>query len=233
MLTDPTLATSAALDPPRAPGVARQGWLLLRRELTVELASRETVATVAPFVGVLVLLAGLAFGPRSSVLTATAPGLVWLVVLVTAVPLAPGVAIAEAADDAWDLLRSVTSPGALLLGKLAAMWLRLLAGWGLATALVAALFQVAPTAAGVAGGLLGTIGVAALTVLLGALLPATARRPAMLAVLLLPASLPALVAGTATGTATVPAAPWLALLAVFDLLTLTVTWAVFPTLLED
>ncbi len=233
MLTYRIPAASRAPDASRAPGVARQGWLLLRRELTVELASRETLATVAPFVGVLVLLGGLAFGPRPSVLTATAPGLVWLVVLVTAVPLAPGVAVAEAADDAWDLLRSVARPGGLLAGKLAAMWLRLLVGWALATALVAALFQVPATLAAIAGGLLGTVGVAALTVLLGVLLPATARRPALLAVLLLPASLPALVAGTATATAAVSAAPWLALLAIFDLLTLTVTWAVFPILLED
>lgn len=219
--------------PPVTVGGLRQGWLLLRRELAVELASRETLATVAPFVGVLVLLGGLAFGARPSVLTATGPGLVWLVVLVTAVPLAPAVAVAEAADDAWDLLRGVARPGALLVGKLAAMWLRLLAAWAVASGLVAALFGVSATVTGAAGGVLGTAGVAALTVLLGALLPASSRRPALLAVLLLPASLPALVAGTATATAGVPAFPWLALLAVFDLLAWTVTWAVFPTLLED
>lgn len=225
MLTAPEIA------PPV--GVARQGWLLLRRELTVEAASRETLAAVAPFVGVLVLLGGLAFGPRPAVFAATAPGMVWFAVLVAAVPLAPTVAVAEAGDDAWDLLRAIAAPGALLAGKLAAMWLRLLTAWGLTTALVAALFGIPATAAGLAGGAIGTLGVAALTVLLGTLLPATARRPALLAVLLLPAGLPALVAGTQTATAGVPAAPWLGLLAVFDLLTLTVTWAVYPTLLED
>lgn len=214
-------------------GLARQGWLLLRRELAVELASRETLASVAPYIGVLVLLGGLAFGPRPSVLTATAPGLVWLIVLVAAVPLAPAVAVAEAADDAWDLLRGVARPGALLVGKLTAMWLRLLAAWAVVTGLVGALFGVSATVTGMAGGLLGTAGIAAVTVLLGALLPASARRPALLAVLLLPACLPALVAGTATATARVPATPWLALLTVFDLLAWTVTWAVFPTLLED
>lgn len=217
---------------PRA-AVARPGWLLLRRELTIEAASRETLVTVAPFVGVLVLLGGLAFGPRPAVFAATAPGMVWFAVLVTAVPLAPSVAVAEAAEDAWDLLRAITAPGALLAGKLAAMWLRLLTAWGFTTALVAALFGVPATASGLFGGLIGTVGVAAVTVLLGTLLPAGAHRPALLAVLLLPASLPALVAGTETATAGVPAAAWLALLAVFDLLTLTVTWAVFPTLLED
>ena len=225
MLTTPQVA------PPIR--VGRQSWLLLRRELTIEAASRDTLVTVAPFVGVLVLLGGLAFGPRPAVFAATAPGMVWFAVLVTAVPLAPSVSAAEAADDAWDLLRAIATPGALLAGKLAAMWLRLLTTWGLTTALVATLFAVPVTTSGLVGGLIGTVGVAAVTVLLGTLLPPDARRPALLAVLLLPASLPALVAGTQTATAGVPTAPWLALLAVFDLLTLTVTWAVFPTLLED
>ena len=227
------MLTTPSVQQPGTPGVARQGWLVLRRELSVEATSRETLATVAPFVGVLVLLGGLAFGPRPAVFTATAPGMVWFAVLVAAVPLAPAVAVVEAADDAWDLLRAIAAPGALLGGKLAVMWLRLLAAWGLAALLVAILFGAPLSGAGVAGGLIGTLGVAAVTVLLGVLLPATARRPALLAVLLLPAGLPALVAGTETATVGVPAAPWLALLAVFDLLTLTVTWAVFPVLLED
>lgn len=211
----------------------RQAGLVLRRELAVEAAARETLVTVGPYVAVLVLLGGLAFGPRPSVLTATGPGLVWLVVLVTAVPLAPTVAVAEAQDDAWDLLRAVTAPGALLAGKLAAVWLWLLAGWAVGTGLVAALLGVPPTGAGLAGGLLGTLGLAAVTVLLGTLLPVRTRRPALLAVLLLPAAFPALVAGSQTATAGVAATAWLALLAVFDLLTVTLAWAVFPALLED
>jgi len=210
----------------------RQSLLVLRRELAIEAVARETLA-VAPFVAALVLLGGLAFGPRPDVLTATAPGLVWLVVLVAAIPLAPIVAVAEQHDDAWDLLRSITRPSSLLAGKLAAVWLFLLAGWALATVLSVALLGAGATGAGVAGGVIGTLGVAAATVLLGTLLPTGSRRPALLAVLLLPATLPALVAGTQSATAGVASTPWLALLAVFDLLTLTVTWAVFPALLED
>ena len=211
----------------------RQAGLVLRREFAVEVAARETVVTVGPYVAVLVLLGGLAFGPRPSVLTATGPGLVWLVVLVTAVPLAPTVAVAEAQDDAWDVLRAVTTPGALLTGKLAAIWLWLLAGWALGTGLVAALLGVPPTGAGVAGGALGTLGLAAVTVLLGTLLPIRTRRPALLAVLLLPAAVPALVAGSQTATGGVASTAWLVLLAIFDLLTVTLVWAVFPALLED
>ncbi len=213
--------------------VPYQARLVLRRELAIEAAARETLVTVGPYVAVLALLGGLAFGPRPEVLSATAPGLVWLIVLVTAIPLAPTLAVAEHHDDAWDLLRAITTPAALLAGKLAAVWLWLLAAWALATVLVLGLFGAGATGAGVVGGLIGTLGVAAITVLLGTLLPAATRRPALLAVLLLPAALPVLVAGTQTATAGVSAGAWLVLLALFDLLTLTVTWAVFPALLED
>jgi heme exporter protein B len=208
-------------------------WLLLRREIAVEAADRQTVATVAPFVAVVVLAAGLSFGPRTAVLAATGPGVIWLVVLITAVPLAPIVAVTEASDGAWDLLRGLCAPGPLFIGKLVAMWLRLVLGWGLATALAAALFATSPRAPALAAGLLGTLGVAALTVLLGTVLPASTRRPALLAVLLLPAALPALIAGVQAATADASATPWLALLGVFDVLTLTVAWAVYPALLED
>lgn len=210
-----------------------QAWLVFRRELAIEKASRHTLATVAPYVAVLILLAGLAFGPRPDVLTTVAPGLVWLVVLVTAVPLATTVAVAEQQDDAWDLLRGLTSASTLLTGKLAAVWAWLLAAWGLATVLAVGVLNATIGVGAVAGGLVGTAGVAAVTVLLATLLPAGSRRPALLAVLLLPATLPALVAGTQAATGGVRALPWLALLVVFDLLTLTVTWAVYPAVLED
>lgn len=212
--------------------VPRQAWLVARREVTVEIAARQTLASVGPYVAALVLLGGLAFGPAPAMLAVIAPGLVWLVVLVAAIPLAPSVAVAEQQDDAWDLLRGLTSPAALLAGKLAAVWLWLLAGWALATVLATGLLGAGPSGAGIAAGPIGTLGIATVTVLLGTLLPASSRRPALLAVLLLPATLPALIAGTQAATVGVASTPWLVLLVVFDVLTLTVTWAVAPALLE-
>lgn len=213
--------------------VARQAVLLAGREIALELAGRAVASTAVPFVTALVVLAGLGFGPRSGVLAATAPGLVWLVVLVAAMPLAPGVAGAERRDDCWDLLRALTRPAALLLGKAAAVWLWLLGCWALASVLVGALLAAPWRPVALAGGVLGTLGVATSIVVLGVLLPDGAQRPGLLAVLLLPGAVPVLLAGTQIATVGVPAAPWLALLAVYDAVTLTVAWAVFPTLLED
>lgn len=212
---------------------ARQAVLVAGREMSLELAGRAVTTTALPFVTVLVVLAGLGFGPHRDVLAATAPGLVWLVVLVAALPLATGVAAAERRDDCWDLLRALSRPGALLFGKVAAVWLWLVTCWALASLLAGVLLAAPWRPVGIAGGLLGTLGVAASTVVLGVLLPDGSRRPGLLAVLLLPGAVPVLLAGTQVATVGVPATPWLVLLAAYDAVTLTAAWAVFPTLLED
>lgn len=212
---------------------ARQATLVAGREITLELAGRAVASTALPFVTALVVLAGLGFGPRQDVLAATAPGLVWLVVLVAALPLAPGVAGSERRDGCWDLLRALCRPAALLFGKVAAVWLWLLACWALASLLAGALLGAPWRPVAIAAGLLGTLGVATSVTVLGVLLPDGSQRPGLLAVLLLPGAVPVLLAGTQIATVGVPAPPWLALLAAYDAVTLTAAWAVFPTLLEE
>lgn len=215
------------------PGVPRQVALVAMREVRLEIAGREATVTVLPFVVALLVLAGLAFGVRPEIAAAVGPGLVWFVVLVAALPLARGVAAAEYAEGAWDVLRALTRPTALLGGKLTAMWLWLLACWLLAVTVAAVLLDVSWPAVAIAGGLLGTFGLAVSTVVLGVLLPTGTRRPGLLAVLLFPGAVPVLVAGTQLATPGVPALPWLALLASYDAITLLCAWAVFPALLEE
>jgi heme exporter protein B len=180
---------------------------------------------------VAVVLAGLAFGPSRAVLDAVAPGLVWLLVLTAAVPLARGVAAAELDDDAWDLLRALTRPTALFLGKTASLWVQTALTWALGAALVAVLFDRGWTASALIAGLLGTIGIAADTTLFGTVL-GRLRRPALLGTLLLTAGLPALLAGTQAAVAAAPG-PWLLLLVVYDAVTVTTAWATFPFLVQE
>lgn len=212
---------------------ARKAGMVASREIMLELASRETAVTVLPFVGTLVLFGGLALGPEPAALQAMAPGFVWVVVLVAALPLTRGVAAADRASGSWDVLRGLVSPVALLMGKLVALWLALLSCWALASLLAVGVLGATWTPAALAGGVLGTLGVAATMVVLGVLLPDGGRRPGLLAVLLLPGAVPVLLAGAQTGSPDVATGPWLALLAVYDLVTLTVAWAIFPTLLEE
>lgn len=214
-----------------APGVLAQAGEVLRRDLAVEAATRDVATSVPPFVFVAVVLAGLGFGPERALLVAVAPGLVWLVVLTAAVPLARGVTAAELDDDAWDLLRALARPSALFLGKTASLWLQALVTWAFGALLAAVLLGAAWTGAACVAAALGTLGIAADIVLFGAVV-GRFRRPALLATLVLTAGLPALVAGTQAAQAADPA-PWLLLLVVYDAITVTTAWATFPLLLDE
>lgn len=202
------------------------------REVALEAGARDAATVVAPFVAAAVLLAGLGFGQRPDVLVAVAPGLTWLVVLFAATPLARGVTAAERDEGCWDLLRALVPAGALLAGKVAAVWLWLAAAWSVAAVLSVGLFNTTLAASGIAAAGLGTVGLAAVTVTFGAVLGGE-RRSGLLAVLLLPAGLPALLAGAQAATPGGEALPWLGLLVAYDLVTLAAAWAVFPVLLEE
>lgn len=206
---------------------------VLRRELMVERAGREALVTTGPFLAAFVVLAGLAFGPGPAQLAATAPGTVWLAVLVAAVPLSRAVAATEVAEDGWDLLRGLAGPGALFAGKLLAVWAGLLCTWVLASALVLVTFDVRPPPGAVWGGLVGTLGLAAATTVLGVLVASGTRRRGLLATLLLPTGLPALLAGTQLATPGRPVLPWAVMMGVYAVVLMTAAWAVFPTLLEE
>ena len=213
-------------------GALRTVTVLLRRDVRVALGGVDALPSVLPFVAAGVVLGGLVFGPDPAALRAAAPGLVWLLVLTAAVPLARLVAAAERDEDSWDLLRGLVPAGALLLAKAAVLWLALAATWATATVLAVLLFGASVSVVGCAAAVLGLVGVAASTTVFGALLAVSARGAGLLAALVLPAGLPALLAGTQAGLAAEPL-PWLVLLVAYDLVSGAAAWAVFPFLLEE
>jgi heme exporter protein B len=203
------------------------------REIALEAAGHEGIVVVLPFVFAAVLLAGLGFGPRPDVLAEVAPGLTWLIVLFAAVPLARGVSAAERDDGCWDLLRALSAPGELLAGKLAALAIWMTATWAVAAVLIAVLFDAPLTFGAAAGGVLGAVGLAAVTTVFGVLLARAERHAGLLPVLLCPICLPVLLAGTQAARAQGSTLPWLALLLAFDAVIVVVGWAVFPVLMEE
>ncbi len=206
---------------------------VLRREWAVERAGREVTVTTIPFVGAFVVLAGLAFGPAPLTLARTAGGTTWLAVLVAAVVVARSVAGAEVAEDSWDTLRALTSPGALFAGKLLATWAALIITWSLASVAVLVLFDAPPPLTALWAGVFGTLALASVATVLGVLVSTGVRRRGLLSALLLPAGLPALLAGTQLSTPAVPAGPWAVMMALYATVLLTASWAVFPALLEE
>ena len=206
---------------------------VLRREAAVEGAGRELTVTTLPLAAAFVVLAGLAFGPDPQALVRTAGGTVWLAVLVATVPVARAVLSAELAEDAWDLLRGLTSAGALYLGKVLAVWGALGVVWLLTLGLVAVMFDVPPSPAALFAGIVGTLGLASLTTTVGVLVASGVRRRGLLPALVLPAGLPALLAGAQLTTPGVPVLPWAVLLAAYAAVLVAASWAVFPALLEE
>ena len=206
---------------------------VLRRELSVERAGRELAVTTLPLAAAFVVLAGLAFGPAPQSLARTAGGTVWLAVLVATVPVARAVLSADLAEDAWDVLRGLTGPGALFLGKLLAVWAALGAVWAVTLGLVVVLFDLALPPAALIAGVVGTLGLAALTTAVGVLVASGVRRRGLLPALVLPAGLPALIAGAQLTTPGVPGRPWAVLLVAYAAVLVTASWSVFPTLLEE
>lgn len=211
----------------------RCAYELLRREALLEVAGRQASVALLPLIAAVAVLAGLAFGPDPEHLSRSAPGVVWLAVLVAAVPLASVVAADERAEGAWDVVRGVVTPGALLLGKVTAAWGALAVAWLLAAGLAVVLLRAELAAAALVGGALGTLGIAVTATTLGVLLGSDTRARLLLAVLLFPLALPALLAGVQTASPLVPAAPWLAVLLAYDLLVIAGATVLFPFLLEE
>ena len=212
--------------------LGRQVAEVLRRELAVERGGWSTTSTVLPFTVTAMVLAGLAVGPDRDVLAGAAPGVVWLVVLVAAVPLARAVTGDERADDAWDLLRAVVSPTALAAGKLLAVWGVLLGTWAVAALLAVAGLAASWPPVSVAVAVLATLGLAGDLVVLGAVLGGAAARQGLLATLVLVAGLPAIVAGAQSAADPEPLR-WLLLVLAWDAVTLAVVWACFPLLVDE
>lgn len=214
------------------PPLATQVRLVLARELAVERGSWATTSTVLPFVVAATVLAALAVGPQPAALDTAAPGVVWLVVLLTAVPLARAATAAEQADDAWDLLRGLLAPAAVAAGKVLATWAVLLVTWAVTATLAAASLGAQWPPLAVAVAVLATLGLAADLVLLGAVLGAAGARQGLLATLVLVAGLPAVLAGAQAALHPTDLR-WLVLVVVWDAVTLAVTWACFPLLVEE
>ena len=205
---------------------------LLRRDLRVALGGVDALPSVLPFVVAGVILGGLVLGPDPVALRRAGPGLVWLLVLTAAVPLARLVAAAERDEDSWDLLRALLPPGWLFAAKVAVLWVALAVTWLTGTLAAAVLLNAPVPAAAWAAAVAATLGLAAGTTVFGTLLGGTTRGAGLLAALVLPAGLPALLAGTQAALDPSPW-PWLVLLGAYDLATVTAAWAVFPSLLEE
>jgi heme exporter protein B len=219
----------------------RQAVAIAGKDLRIEVRGKHALGTLLPFAATLLVAFGFAFGPGRDVLERTAPGLLWMAVLFSAVMAARRSYQAESEDGALEgLLLAPVDKAAVFVGKAAAVALELLALVACVLLLVVVLFDLSigtPLALAAAFAL-GAVGLAAVGGLFGVVAEAARTREAIFPMLVLPLVTPVLIAGVratdlaATGRAG-EAASWLGLLVAFDVVFVSVGVLVFGYLMED
>jgi heme exporter protein B len=220
----------------------RQTAAVAGKDLRIEVRGRYALGAVLPFAATLLVSFGLSLGPGRTFLQQTAPGLLWMAVMFAAVLSSRRSYESEAEDGALEgLLLAPVDKAAVYLGKVFAIATQLLVLEVLVLLLTAALFDLHVTgdvgrlAAGFA---LGTLGLAGVGALFGALDVSARAREAVFPLLVMPLAAPVLVAGvktTALATAArgAEAGGWLGLLLAFDVVIVAAGTLVYGHLLED
>jgi heme exporter protein B len=221
---------------------ARAAAILLAKELRLEFRTRELLNATIVFALIVVVLFSFAFDPTAGESRRYGPGLLWIAFLFAgSLMLHPSFG-REQANQTLDALRMAPiSPFAILMGKMLANLLFLLAAEVILVPVFAVLYNV--SLAGIVGRLilvfvLGTLGLVVTGTVFSAIAAHARMRELLLPLLLLPILAPLLIAAveaTASLFAEQPALDraWLAFLAGFDIVFLTASWLLCDFLLEE
>jgi heme exporter protein B len=216
---------------------------ILRKDLRIEVRSREGVNTLLFFGAVLVFLFRFALGPSEAQVRQGAPGLLWFAFILTGLWGVARVLQIERENDCLESFRLVPGDlGGLYLGKV-------LVGCGLMVATeMAILFMFGLffhlDLWGAMGRLvpvliLGTVGFVAVGTLFAALAAHVRAREVLLPLLLFPLVVPILLPASRltelalSGDALMSEPHWLHLLVAFDVVFLVLGYLTFPVIMED
>jgi heme exporter protein B len=222
----------------------RTALLVLRKDVTIEVKSREILYTTLFFAVACVLIFSFALVREGRPLEDAAAGILWI-----AIAFAGTLALGRTfererySETLRALLLAPAPRPAIYVGKLLGIVLLLVIAEALLVPLVALLFQAALLERPVhlAGLLLtGTVGFAAVGTLFAAMLVRARTRDVLLPILLYPITVPVIIAGV-RGTSALLASPadeatavmWIALLGCFDVVFVTLAlWTFEPVMTE-
>jgi heme exporter protein CcmB len=223
---------------------ARAVWLVVRKDLTVEVRSREIAYTTLFFAVSCVLVFAFALVKEGQALTDAAAGILWI-----AIAFAGTLALGRAfererqAETLRALLLAPAPRPANYIGKLLGIVSLLVAAEVVLVPLIALLFQAPLLAHPVWLATIlvcGTVGFAAVGTLFAAMLIRARSRDVLLPVLLYPITVPVIIAGVrATATLLEPEVEmaivrfWVALLLCFDVVFVTLALWTFEVLMTD
>ena len=221
---------------------ARRAWIVLWKDLLTERRSKESLNALFFFAVLLLFLFEFALGPDRERLTAALPGLLWLGFILAGLLGLGRTFLVERENDCWEgLLLTPGDKGAIYLGKLAVNFLLMAAVAIVLLGLFGIFYNVdlwgslAPLSVVI---FLGTVGLASVGTLFGAMTSQVRARELLFPLLLLPVQVPVLL-GTVKATEAVlqglalaEVAHWLKLLAAADLVYLVVGILTFEFVLE-
>jgi heme exporter protein B len=220
----------------------RRAWIVVWKDVLSERRSKESLNALLFFSILLLFVFQFALGPERARVEAALPGLLWLGFILSGLLAFGRTFLVERENDCWEGL--VLSPGdksAIYLGKLAGNLLLMAVVEAVLLVLFTVFFALDFTGALPALCLvlaLGTLGLAAVGTLFGAITAQLRARELLFPVLLLPAVVPILL-GSVSATQSVmlgqplaEAAAWLKLLAAADLVYLVVGVLTFEFVLE-
>lgn len=216
---------------------------LLRKDLQIELRTKETLASLL-LLGILTLLVlSFAFEPGSEARREAAPGVLWVAVTFAAVlGLSRSFAAERENDCLQGLLLCPVDRGTIYLAKTIANFVFMMTAQVAIVPIFIFFFNQDVTAAWVGVVLslaLGIFGLATVGTLFAAIAVRTRAREVMLPLLMLPIVVPLFIAGVRTTARLLAGYPlgevtqWLNLMLAFDLVFLVVGWLVFEYAVEE
>jgi heme exporter protein CcmB len=225
--------------------VLRAAWLVARKDLRVEVRSRELIYTTLFFALSCVLVFSFAFVREGGVpIDNAAAGILWVAIAFSGT-LALGRTFERErqTETLRALLLAPVERAAIYLGKLIALLILLLAIAGLLIPVTGLLFRApigrAPLLLCALVGA-GTIGFAIVGTLFAAMLVRAQSRDVLLPVVLYPLTVPVIIAGVRGTSAIFAAEPdlamaqtWLAMLVFFDVVFLTLALWTFAPVMRD
>jgi heme exporter protein B len=216
--------------------------MVVWKDVLAERRSKESLNALLFFSLLLLFVFQFALGPERARVEAALPGLLWLGFILSGLLAFGRTFQIERENDCWEGL--VLTPGdksAIYLGKLAGNVLVMIVVEVVLVALFAVFFAIdfTPFLPGLAAVLaLGTLGLASVGTLFGAVTAQMRARELLFPILLLPAVVPVLLASVSAtqtvlaGEPLADAAAWLKLLAAADLVYLVVGVLTFEFVLE-
>lgn len=222
----------------------RVAWLIVRKDIAVEVRSWELVATTLFFACSCVLVFAFALIEEGTPVTDVAAGILWIAIAFSGT-LALGRTFERErqTETLRALLLAPCDRPALYVGKLLGILLLMALTEAVLVPLVWLLFQAPVTAAPFRLAALlaaGTIGFAAVGTLFAAMLVRARSRDVMLPILLYPITVPVMIAGVRGTAALFEATPslaiaefWLGLILFFDVVFVTLALWTFEAVMTD